>query len=161
MSGQGTKHKEKHVQLKHLTKSNSTNFFILVFFFASLHEEMETSQSFQYLMAESGPADHAEGQGRDPRRLPPHLSTAGLLKTSLPFGITPEGQSTVRHLPHKAAHRISELNLFLYLRISGVSLCGLVLVGFTLTTEPFRVGSCLMASGLIPSQENPTETQDT
>jgi len=29
-------------------------------------------------------------------------------------------------------------------------------VGFTLTTEPFRVGSCLMASGLIPSQENPT-----
>jgi len=62
----------------------------------------------------------------------------------------------VRYLPHKAAHRISELNLFLYLRISGVSLCGLVLVGFTLTTEPFRVGSCLMASGLIPSQENPT-----
>lgn len=117
---------------------------------------METSHSFQYLMAESGPADHAEGQGRDPRRLPPHLSTAGLLKTSLPFGIKPEGQSTVRHLPHKAAHRISELNLFLYLRISGVSLCGLVLVGFTLTTEPFRVGSCLMASGLIPSQENPT-----
>lgn len=65
----------------------------------------------------------------------------------------------VRYLPHKAAHRISELNLFLYLRISGVSLCGLVLVGFTLTTEPFRVGSCLMASGLIPSQENPTKTQ--
>lgn len=67
--------------------------------------------------------------------------------------------TTVRYLPHKAAHRISELNLFLYLRISGVSLCGLVFVGFTLTTEPFRVGSCLMASGLSPSQENPTETQ--
>ena len=66
-----------------------------------------------------------------------------------------------RHLPHKAAHRISELNLFLYLRISGVSLWGRVLVGLTLTTEPFRVGSCLMASGLIPSQENPTETHDT
>ena len=66
-----------------------------------------------------------------------------------------------RHLPHKAAHRISELNLFLYLRISGVSLWGRVLVGLTLTTEPLRVGSCLMASGLIPSQENPTETHDT
>lgn len=72
-----------------------------------------------------------------------------------------KGQSGRGYLPHKAAHRISELNLFLYLRISGVSLCGLVLVGFTLTTEPFRVGSCLMASGLIPSQENPTETQHT
>lgn len=71
-----------------------------------------------------------------------------------------DGSAAAGHLPHKAAHRISELNLFLYLRISGVSLCGLVLVGFTLTTEPFRVGSCLMASGLIPSQENPTATQD-
>lgn len=60
-------------------------------------------------------------------------------------------------LPHKAAHRISELNLFLYLRISGVSLCGRVFVGFTLTTDPFRVGSCLIASDLIASLENPTE----
>lgn len=60
-------------------------------------------------------------------------------------------------LPHKAAHSISELNLFLYLRISGVSLCGRVFVGFTLTTDPFRVGSCLIASDLIASLENPTE----
>jgi len=59
-------------------------------------------------------------------------------------------------LPHKAAHSISELNLFLYLRISGVSLCGRVLVGFTLTTDPFRVGSCLIASDLIASLENPS-----
>lgn len=60
-------------------------------------------------------------------------------------------------LPHKAAHSISELNLFLYFRISGVSLCGRVFVGFTLTTDPFRVGSCLIASDLIASLENPTE----
>lgn len=62
-------------------------------------------------------------------------------------------------LPHKAAHSISELNLFLYLRISGVSLCGRVFVGFTLTTDPFRVGSCLIASDLIASLENPTERE--
>ena len=49
-------------------------------------------------------------------------------------------------LPQRAAHRISELNLFLYLRISGVSLCGRVLTGLTLTTEPFRDGSALSAS---------------
>lgn len=30
-------------------------------------------------------------------------------------------------------------------------------VGFTLTTDPFRVGSCLIASDLIASLENPTE----
>lgn len=39
--------------------------------------------------------------------------------------------------PQSAAHRISELNFFLYLRISGVSLGGRVLVGFTLTIDPF------------------------
>lgn len=77
--------------------------------------------------------------------------------------LTPNHESVGKKggdLPHNAAHRISELNLFLYLRISGVSLCGLVLVGFTLTTEPLRVGSCLMASGRIPSQENPTATEN-
>lgn len=41
-------------------------------------------------------------------------------------------------LPQRAAQRISELNRFLYFRISGVSLWARVLVGFTLTTEPFR-----------------------
>lgn len=41
------------------------------------------------------------------------------------------------HAPHSPAHRTSVLNFFLYLRISGVSLCGRMLVGLTLTTEPF------------------------
>lgn len=92
----------------------------------------------------------------------PKLSKAVLLpKTRPPLRTKSKGSEWQPHLPQRAAHRISELNLFLYLRISGVSLCGRVLVGFTLTTEPFRVGSCLMASGRIPSQENPTETQDT
>lgn len=44
-------------------------------------------------------------------------------------------------LPQRAAQRISELNLFLYLRISGVSLTGRVLVGLTLTMEPFLTSS--------------------
>lgn len=116
------------------------------------------------------PAGFLQGQGTgtDVRSLPSHLPMTPPKSPALPINdrSTLETKServrvTVRYLPHKAAHRISELNLFLYLRISGVSLCGLVLVGFTLTTEPFRVGSCLMASDLIPSQENPTETQDT
>lgn len=51
-------------------------------------------------------------------------------------------------LPHRAAHRTSELNFFLYLRISGLSLCGRILVGLTLTTEPFLAFSLLTGSGL-------------
>lgn len=51
-------------------------------------------------------------------------------------------------LPHRAAHRTSELNFFLYLRISGLSLCGRMLVGLTLTTEPFLAFSLLTGSGL-------------
>lgn len=39
----------------------------------------------------------------------------------------------VAYLPHKAAHKISELNLFLYLRISGVSDDTSCPVGVTLT----------------------------
>lgn len=50
-------------------------------------------------------------------------------------------------LPHKAAQRTSELNFFLYLRISGLSLCGRILVGLTLTTEPFLAFSLLTGSG--------------
>ena len=57
-------------------------------------------------------------------------------------------------VPQRAAHRISELNLFLYLRISGVSLCGRVLTGFTLTTEPLRDGSALRASAKRASFPN-------
>ena len=45
-------------------------------------------------------------------------------------------------LPQRAAQRISELNRFLYFRISGVSLWARVLVGFTLTTEPFLTSYC-------------------
>lgn len=114
---------------------------------------------------------HGSVCARDVKSLPPHAPTtlpkpprhpkAVLLPGTGPPLIITEGLEWPRHLPHKAAHRISELNLFLYLRISGVSLWGRVLVGLTLTTEPFRVGSCLMASGLIPSQENPTERYDT
>lgn len=51
-------------------------------------------------------------------------------------------QPLPRPSPQRAAQRISELKRFLYLRISGVSLWGRVLVGFTLTTEPFRASSC-------------------
>ena len=58
------------------------------------------------------------------------------------------------HLPQSAAHRISELNLFLYLRISGVSLGGRVLTGLTLTTEPLRDGSDLRGSASRPSWPN-------
>lgn len=50
-------------------------------------------------------------------------------------------------LPHKAAQRTSELNFFLYLRISGLSLCGRIFVGLTLTTEPFLAFSLLTGSG--------------
>jgi len=57
-------------------------------------------------------------------------------------------------LPQRAAHRISELNLFLYLRISGVSLGGRVLTGLTLTTEPLREGSDLSGSASRPSCPN-------
>lgn len=49
-------------------------------------------------------------------------------------------------VPHRAAHRISELKRFLYLRISGVSLWGLMLVGLTLTTEIFRASFSLACS---------------
>lgn len=48
--------------------------------------------------------------------------------------------------PQRAAHRISELKRFLYLRISGVSLCGLMLVGLTLTTEIFLASLSLACS---------------
>lgn len=61
----------------------------------------------------------------------------------------------ISHIPQSAAHRISELNLFLYLRISGVSLGGRVLTGFTFTTEPFRDGSDLRGSISLPSCPNP------
>lgn len=54
--------------------------------------------------------------------------------------------------PHSAAHRISELNLFLYLRISGVSLGGRVLVGLTFTIDPFLT-SIFSCSNLEPSEE--------
>lgn len=50
-------------------------------------------------------------------------------------------------LPHKAAQRTSELNFFLYFRISGLSLWGRIFVGLTLTTEPFRAFSLLTGSG--------------
>lgn len=50
-------------------------------------------------------------------------------------------------LPHNAAQRTSELNFFLYLRISGLSLCGRIFVGLTLTTEPFLAFSLLTGSG--------------
>lgn len=58
-------------------------------------------------------------------------------------GGTP-GPSFLPHpgLPQRAAQRISELNRFLYFRISGVSLWARVLVGFTLTTEPFLTSYC-------------------
>lgn len=49
-------------------------------------------------------------------------------------------------LPQRAAHRISELKRFLYLRISGVSLWGLMLVGLTLTTEILRASFSLACS---------------
>lgn len=48
--------------------------------------------------------------------------------------------------PQSAAHRISELKRFLYLRISGVSLCGRMLVGLTLTTEILRASLSLACS---------------
>lgn len=51
--------------------------------------------------------------------------------------------------PQSAAHRISELNLFLYLRISGVSLGGRVLVGLTFTIDPFLT-SIFSCSNLEP-----------
>ena len=51
--------------------------------------------------------------------------------------------------PQSAAHRISELNLFLYLRISGVSLGGRVLVGLTFTMDPFLT-SIFSCSNLEP-----------
>lgn len=55
-----------------------------------------------------------------------------------------------RSSPHRAAHRISELNLFLYLRISGVSLGGRVLVGLTFTIDPFLT-SIFSCSNLEPT----------
>jgi len=54
---------------------------------------------------------------------------------------------TLLSLPHKAAQMTSELNFFLYLRISGLSLCGRIFVGLTLTTEPFLAFSLLTGSG--------------
>lgn len=66
--------------------------------------------------------------------------------------------------PHRAAHRISELKRFLYLRISGVSLCGRMLVGLTLTTEILRASlsracscSCFSSSS-ANSAENKFKT---
>lgn len=57
--------------------------------------------------------------------------------------------------PQRAAHRISELNLFLYLRISGVSVGGRVLVGFTFTMEPFLT-SIFSCSNLEPKDKGKT-----
>lgn len=59
-------------------------------------------------------------------------------------------------LPHKAAQRTSELNFFLYLRISGLSLCGRIFVGLTLTTEPFLAFSLLTGSGFALDAEKDT-----
>lgn len=56
--------------------------------------------------------------------------------------------------PQSAAHRISELKRFLYLRISGVSLCGRMLVGLTLTTEILRASFSLACSCLSSSLAN-------
>lgn len=53
--------------------------------------------------------------------------------------------------PHSPAQRTSVLNFFLYLRISGESLCGRMLVGLTLTTEPFLWFSLLIGSPLLPA----------
>lgn len=60
-------------------------------------------------------------------------------------------------VPQSAAHRISELKRFLYLRISGVSLCGLMLVGLTLTTEIFLASFSLACSCLNSSLANMAE----
>ncbi len=60
---------------------------------------------------------------------------------------------TVNYIPQRAAQRISELNLFLYLRISGVSLCGRVFTGFTFTTEPLRDGLSRRPSLLKPVEK--------
>lgn len=57
-----------------------------------------------------------------------------------------EAVADVTVLPQRAAQRISELKRFLYLRISGVSLCGLMLVGLTLTTEILRASLSLACS---------------
>lgn len=67
-----------------------------------------------------------------------------------------------RGLPHKAAQRISELKRFLYFRISGVSLWGRMLVGFTFTTEIFRASFSLACSCLSSSLVNRAgeETQE-
>lgn len=67
----------------------------------------------------------------------------------------PTGYGCVRFRqlsPQSAAHRISELNLFLYLRISGVSLGGRVLVGLTFTIEPFLT-SIFSCSNLEPTHK--------
>lgn len=50
--------------------------------------------------------------------------------------------------PHRLAQRISALNFFLYLRISGASLWGRMLVGLTFTTEPFLWGRLMHGSHL-------------
>lgn len=57
-------------------------------------------------------------------------------------------------LPHRAAQRISELKRFLYLRISGVSLWGRMLVGLTFTTEILRASFSLACSCLSSSLVN-------
>lgn len=56
--------------------------------------------------------------------------------------------------PQSAAHKISELKRFLYFRISGVSLWGLMLVGLTLTTEIFLASFSLACSCLSSSLAN-------
>lgn len=70
------------------------------------------------------------------------------------FLFNPLMNVTSTNLPHRAAQSISELNRFLYFLISGVSLWGRMLVGFTFTTEIFLASFSLACSCLRSSLVN-------